>query len=243
MESIFLSTIKFENIIIVKISTCFTFRSIFRFYCIALAIFFIQSTTPGFGNQRSVAVIGDSLTQGYGLKATENFVSVLQNRLNENNHKVQLINFGVSGDTTSGGLERFEWSVSSGVDGVVINLGANDMLRGISPELTYSNLQQMLGLAEEKGLPVLLIGIDAGDNYGKDFKISFRKIFQKLKNDFNILLYPNFFQSLISGDTVDFLSFMQNDNIHPNKKGVEKIVDDFYPLMEIFLGEIGLANF
>ena len=233
---------KIEKLISFFLYCYFRFKSGCWAFFVSLIIFLAQNTTLLAGNQLTVAIIGDSLTQGYGLKETENFVSVLHQKLSENKHEVQLINFGVSGDTTTGGLERFEWSISSGIDGVVINLGANDMLRGIRPEITYANLKKMVLLARNKGLPVLLIGVDAGNNYGEDYKLKFQESFSKLKEEFNLLLYPNFFKSLLSDDTSHFLSFMQSDNIHPNKEGVERIVSDFYPFMEIFLAKVKLAN-
>ena len=185
-----------------------------------------------------IAMIGDSLTQGYGLMPQLNLVSQLQERLSEDNYAVELLNFGVSGDTTAGGLERFEWSVSSDVAGVVILLGGNDLLRGISPVHSFQNLRKMIVKAKKRELPVLLVGMKASTNFGQKYKMEFDKIYGRLQTEFNLFYYPDFFNALNNEDVDLFLSFMQSDGIHPNANGVEKIVADFYPKFETFVAHI-----
>ncbi len=185
-----------------------------------------------------IAVIGDSLTQGYGLTPENNLVSQLQERLYDDNYAVELLNFGVSGDTTAGGLERFEWSISSDVSGVVIILGGNDLLRGISPIHSFQNLRNMIIKAKERDLPILLVGMKASANFGSHYKIEFDKIYSQLESEFDLFFYPNFFNALSNENVKLFLSFMQSDGMHPNANGVKKIVEDFYPKFETFVVHI-----
>ena len=185
-----------------------------------------------------IAMIGDSLTQGFGLMPDQNLVSQLQRRLSEDDYAVELLNFGVSGDTTAGGLERFDWSISSDVSGVVIILGGNDLLRGISPRHSFQNLRNMIIKAEKRDLPVFLVGMKASNNFGSDYKMQFDKMYNKLESEFNLFYYPNFFNAVSHENVETFLSFMQSDGIHPNAIGVKKIVDDFYPKFETFVGHV-----
>ena len=182
-----------------------------------------------------IALIGDSLTQGYGLMPEDSFVSQLQRNLDKEDYNVKLLNFGVSGDTTAGGLERFEWSISSSISGVVIILGGNDLLRGIAPSNSFNNLKSMILKAKAKNLPVLLVGIKASENFGDDFKMEFDQIFKTLQTEFNLLLYEDFFEVLRSHDVTSFLAFMQEDGIHPNTEGIKEIVNDFFPIFKNFL--------
>ena len=187
-------------------------------------------------------MLGDSLTQGYGLMPADNFVSKLEEYVIKNNHPFKLLNLGVSGDTTAGGFERFDWSITPDVAGVVIILGGNDLLRGISPKHSYSNLRGMILLAEAKKIPVLLVGMTASNNYGITFKKAFNSIFQKLNAEFDLFYYENFFSALNPAEITQFLSFMQSDGIHPNEDGVKRIVNDFYPTFASFLNHIGSNN-
>ena len=146
---------------------------------------------------------------------------------------------GVSGDTTTSGLARFEWSMATDISAVVLLLGANDMLRGLPPELSYKNLAMILTLAEEKELPIFLIGINAINNYGVDYKNKFDNIYVRLKNEFNVAYYPNFFEALQKDSSVDeFLVYMQRDRIHPNALGVEKIISDLAPHLFTFVDSL-----
>ncbi len=190
----------------------------------------------------TIAMIGDSLTQGFGLMPEDNLVSQLQMRLLEDNFSVDLLNFGVSGDTTAGGLERFDWSVSSDVSGVVIILGGNDLLRGIPPDHSFENLRKMIIKAKKRGLPTLLVGIRASANFGSDYKIKFDKMYKLLQTEFDIFYYENFFSAISHKDVSLFLSFMQQDGIHPNAAGIKKIVADFYPTFKEFVEHAFLIN-
>ena len=185
-----------------------------------------------------IAIIGDSLTQGYGLLPNDNLVAQLQDRLSRQKFSAELLNFGVSGDTTAGGLERFDWNVDTDVSGVVIILGGNDLLRGIPPSHSYKNLKKMIIKAQNRSLPVLLVGMEASTNFGSDFKDNFDKIFRRLKTEHNIFYYENFFHALSPDDVSLFVSYLQADGIHPNAEGVGKIVDDFYPTFRNFVNYI-----
>mgnify|MGYP001161499559 CR=1 FL=1 len=160
----------------------------------------------------------------------------------EDNFSVDLLNFGVSGDTTAGGLERFDWSVSSDVSGVVIILGGNDLLRGIPPDHSFENLRKMIIKAKKRGLPTLLVGIRASANFGSDYKIKFDKMYKLLQTEFDIFYYENFFSAISHKDVSLFLSFMQQDGIHPNAAGIKKIVADFYPTFKEFVEHAFLIN-
>jgi len=183
-----------------------------------------------------IAMFGDSLIQGYGLISEEGFVSQLERALLSKGLKVRLVNLGVSGDTTSSGSERFDWSVSQDFDGLVLLLGANDMLRATPPNITYNNLRKILNSARTKRLPTFLIGIEATKNYGTEYKVKFDEIFSKLATEFQVPFYRNFFHILLKNRSPEeVLADMQEDRIHPNKNGVGKIVKDISPSVITFL--------
>ncbi len=207
---------------------------IFLFYLCFVPLFGLADAN----NKIHIAVIGDSLVHGYGLLPEEGFVSRLETRLIEEGKSVKLQNLGVSGDTSAGGLARFDWSITNKVQGVIILLGGNDMLRGLNPENTYLNLKQMLLDSEARDLPVLLVGIEAISNFGVEYKSSFDEIFPRLKKEFSVFHYPDFFSALKSDSVETFMSFMQNDHIHPNAVGVTRIITDFLPLMYDFISFI-----
>ena len=181
----------------------------------------------------TVAVLGDSLVAGYGLAQEEGFVPQMQRWLDARGIKARLINAGVSGDTTAGGLARVAWTLTPEVDALVVSLGGNDVLRGIRPEVARKNLQGILQAARARGLPVLLVGIQAPGNYGPDYKQAFEAIYPDLARQFDTLLYPSFLQALtedpeVSASPADFL---QADFLHPNARGVALIVQDMGPVL------------
>lgn len=178
-----------------------------------------------------VAAIGDSLVHGYGLPAEDGFVPQLGGWLSDHGQDVALINAGVSGDTTAGGLSRVEWTLTPDVDALIVSLGGNDVLRGIDPEVARSNLTGILTIASQRGLPVLLVGILAPNNYGAEYKRSFESIYPALSERFETLLYRNFVGALTDrpdrGATL--AAFYQADRLHPNASGVKIIVEDMGP--------------
>ena len=179
----------------------------------------------------TVLALGDSLTQGYGLPAAQGFVPQLQRWLDGKGAEVTLINAGVSGDTTAGGLSRIEWSLTPQVDALIVALGGNDMLRGIDPGVARENLDGILAVAAARELPVLLIGMDAPPNYGADYEIAFEAIYPDLAASYGTLHEPNFLGALAALEDRDaaLRDFMQGDAIHPNAAGVALIVQALGP--------------
>ena len=131
-------------------------------------------------NPVTIAAFGDSLTQGFGLVADEGFVPQLQRWLDEAGAEVTVINAGVSGDTTAGGLSRIEWTLTPDVDAIIVALGGNDLLRGVDPSSSRANLEGILQVATERDLEVLLVGMEAQSNFGAEFKLAFDAIYPEL---------------------------------------------------------------
>jgi acyl-CoA thioesterase-1 len=180
---------------------------------------------------------GDSLMAGYQLAPSESYTAQLEAALKAKGQNVTITNAGVSGDTTSGGLSRIDWSVPDGTDGVILELGANDALRGIAPEQSEKNLDAMLLRLKERGIPVLLAGIPAPPNMGGDYESKFNPIYKKLAEKYAVPLYPFFLDGVV---TVNGLQL--EDGMHPNAKGVAVMVQHSLPLVEAFLGEIRSAS-
>lgn len=179
----------------------------------------------------TVAALGDSLTQGYGLPADQGFVPQLESWLAGQGAEVRLINAGVSGDTTAGGLSRIAWTLTEDIDALIVALGGNDMLRGLDPALARDNLDGILSHAADEGVPVLLIGMNAPPNYGPDYKAAFDAMYPDLASEYGALYHPDFLQGLTAlGDRETTLQlYMQADRIHPNAKGVALIAQDIGP--------------
>ncbi|MDA7967029.1 arylesterase [Ruegeria sp.] len=177
-----------------------------------------------------IAAFGDSLTQGYGLAPQNGFVPQLERWLQDQGADVRLINAGVSGDTTAGGAARVEWTLTSDVDGMIVALGGNDLLRGLDPAVSRANLDHILGVAEAADVDVLLVGLPAPGNYGVAYKQAFDAIYPDLAAQYQTLYAPNFFEGFGVGDDPRVAQqFMQSDGIHPNKFGVTVIIDALGP--------------
>ena len=188
-------------------------------------IFFLSfSITIAYAKSLNVIVLGDSLVAGYGLLKNDGFINQLQNKINSNNIKLNLVNGGVSGETSSGLLNRLEWVLEEQFDGVIVSIGANDTLRGINPKLTFQNINNILNYLKKNQIPSMLIGMKAPNNLGKDYVNEFNKIYPNLAKIYKVSFYPFFLK-----DVVLVPSLNQNDMIHPNKKGVKKIVENIYP--------------
>ena len=180
----------------------------------------------------TVAALGDSLTAGYGLPRDEGFVPTLEDWLAENGHAAEVINAGVSGDTTAGGLSRLDWTLTPEVDALIVALGGNDVLRGIDPATSRANLDAILGRADAEGLPVLLIGMTAPGNYGPDYRAAFEAIYPDLAAKHDTLLVESFFRAFEAGDLDRArAAYFQPDGIHPNARGVEVLVADIGPVV------------
>ena len=179
----------------------------------------------------TVAALGDSLTQGFGLAPEAGFVPQLEAWLRAEGADVTLINAGVSGDTTAGGLSRVGWTLTPEVDAMIVALGGNDLLRGIDPAVSRANLDGILAAAEEAGVNVLLVGLEAPSNYGAAYKTAFEGMYADLADAYGVALYPSFLAPLTEGrDRQTALrEVMQGDGIHPNAAGVREIVAGIGP--------------
>lgn len=187
----------------------------------------------------TVAALGDSLTQGYGLPPEEGFVPQLENWLETRGADVDVINAGVSGDTTAGGLSRVAWTLTPEVDAMIVTLGGNDLLRGIDPAVSRSNLSGILQAAEAAGVDVLLVGLDAPSNYGPEYETAFEGMYPDLAARHDTALYENFFAPLqAQADQMRARQrYMQPDGIHPTAEGVALIVEGIGPAVLELIGE------
>jgi acyl-CoA thioesterase-1 len=174
----------------------------------------------------TIAALGDSLTQGYGLAQEDGFVPQMQRWLDAQGADAVLINAGVSGDTSAGGAARIGWTLTPEVDGVIVALGGNDLLRGIDPAATRANLEIIVQAAQDAGVAVLLVGMQAPGNYGPEFKAAFDAIYPDLAADHGTLYAESFLGGIAGADAdpAAALPWMQPDGIHPNADGVARIV-------------------
>ncbi|MEM6308874.1 MAG: arylesterase [Pseudomonadota bacterium] len=179
--------------------------------------------------QVTIAALGDSLTQGFGLREELGFVPQLQTWLTDNGADAAVINAGVSGDTTAGGLSRVDWTLTPDVDAMIVALGGNDLLRGLAPEASRANLDGILKAAKEANVAVLLVGMQAPGNYGPDYKEAFDAMYPDLAATYETVFLDSFFAGLPSNDPAALRDYVQPDGIHPNAKGVELIVQGFGP--------------
>jgi acyl-CoA thioesterase I len=184
-----------------------------------------------------LVVLGDSLSAGLGLPAQQAFPTKLQKALQDKGIEVDMTNAGVSGDTSSGGRDRLDWSVPDGTDGVIIELGANDALRGIDPNITRAALTDIVSRLKGRGIAVMLCGMLAPPNYGSDYAHRFDSIYPDLAKAFDVPLYP-FFLAGVAADA----KLNQADGIHPTADGVDIIVNNMLPTVETFLRPIRLQH-
>jgi acyl-CoA thioesterase-1 len=183
-------------------------------------------TLPAAAEPVTLLAFGDSLTQGHGLAQQDGFVPVLESWLTDRGAEVRVINGGVSGDTSAGGAARIAWSLTPEVDAVLVALGGNDLLRGIEPDETKANLDAILTEIGSRGLPALLVGMEATGNYGDSYKVAFDALYPALAQTHDVPLYPQFLQALADiGDRQKVLrDYLQADATHPNAEGVKLIV-------------------
>ena len=180
----------------------------------------------------TIVALGDSLTAGYGISDPASaFPQQLERALRAAGIDARVINAGVSGDTTSGGLARLDWSVADNTDLVILELGANDALRGVAPPVTAANLGKMLASLAAKRTPVLLAGMLAPPNLGAEYGRAFGGIFPALADKYRVPLYPFFLDGVAAQQ-----QFLQADAMHPNAKGVEVIVEKILPYVLHALG-------
>ncbi|WP_292898188.1 arylesterase [Nitratireductor sp.] len=175
---------------------------------------------------------GDSLMAGYNLGPGEGFPEQLEDALRAEGYDVAIANAGVSGDTTSGGLSRLEWSVPEEADIVLLELGANDMLRGISPASTEQNLDRMIAMLKERGQQVILAGMLAAPNLGEDYAAAFNPLYERLANKHGIHLIPFFLDGVAAEP-----SLLLEDGMHPNAQGIARMVERILPTFRTVLDE------
>ena len=180
-----------------------------------------------------MVVLGDSLSAGLGLPASAAFPARLQKALKANGIDVDMINAGVSGDTASGGRDRLDWSVPDGTEAVILELGANDALRGLDPKVTRAALADILTRLQARKIAVLLCGMLAPPNYGADYSAKFNAIYPDLAKTFSVPLYPFFLDGVATNAKLN-----QADGLHPTAEGVDQIVKNILPTVEAFLGPI-----
>lgn len=182
----------------------------------------------------TIVGFGDSLMAGFGLGPGQGFTDRLQAALKAKGLDVTVANAGVSGDTSSGGLARLDWSVPDGTRLVILELGANDMLRGVSPDIAEKNLDAMLAKLKQRNIPVLLAGMRAAPNLGADYQKTFDAIYPKLAAKYAVPLYP-FFLDGVAGNP----DLQLEDGLHPNPKGVDVIVERILPVVEKAIADNG----
>ena len=188
----------------------------------------ISLATPALAAQTfSIVALGDSLTAGYGLAPEDAFTKRLEQRLQANGLNVEVVNAGVSGDTSKGGLARVDWSVPDGSGLVIVELGGNDALRGISPAETAKNLDAIIARLKQRGIPVLLAGMLAPPNMGKVYGAEFNAIYPALAEKHGVDLYPFFLDGVVADP-----KFNQADGIHPNAAGTAVIVERLSPMVD-----------
>ncbi|WP_342070429.1 arylesterase [Yoonia algicola] len=179
----------------------------------------------------TIAALGDSLTAGYGLAQDDGFVPQLEAWLQAQGTDVDIVNAGVSGDTTAGGLSRVAWTLTPDVDAMIVTLGGNDYLRGLDPAISRANLDGILAAGQEAGVPMLLVGLSVGGNYGQAYKQDFEGMYADLAEKYAVPLYPDFLGALRAeaGTQNGLNAFLQADGIHPNSEGVALITEAIGP--------------
>jgi acyl-CoA thioesterase-1 len=191
-------------------------------------------TPPAVGTRPiKIVVLGDSLSAGLGLSASAAFPDRLQKALKAKGIDVDMTNAGVSGDTSSGGRDRLDWSVPDGTDVVILELGANDALRGLDPKVTREALSDILTRLKARKIAVLLCGMVAPPNYGSDYAARFNAIYPDLAASFGVPLYPFFLEGVAADAKLN-----QADGMHPTPEGVDVIVKNILPSVEALVGAL-----
>ncbi|TPN83693.1 arylesterase [Mesorhizobium sp. CU2] len=193
--------------------------------------------SPARAETFSIVGFGDSLMAGFSLGPGEGFTDRLQAALKAKGYDISVANAGVSGDTSSGGLARLDWSVPDGTRLVILELGANDMLRGVSPDVPGKNLDAMLEKLKQRKIPVLLAGMRAAPNLGDDYQEAFDAIYPRLAAKYGVPLYP-FFLDGVAGHP----DLQLEDGLHPNPRGVDVMVERILPVVEKAIADNGGAS-
>jgi acyl-CoA thioesterase-1 len=194
------------------------------------------SAAAGPAAERKIFILGDSLTAGWGLEAADSLPARLEAALKARGHKVRVVDGGVSGDTTAGGRARIGWVLQDRPDAVIVELGGNDALRGIEPESTRRNLDAILARIGAAGVPALLTGWKSPRNLGPEYVAEFEAVFPALAKKHQVLFYP----FILEGVAMD-PALNQGDGIHPNARGVARMVEGLVPLVERLIARIEAA--
>ena len=201
--------------------------------CKALCVIMVLGATGAQADDVVIAALGDSLTQGYGLPVEDGFVPQLQRWLDAQGAEVRLINAGVSGDTTAGGLARVGWTLTPEVDGMIVALGGNDLLRGLDPGQARANIEGILQASATANVEVLLVGMEAPGNYGPDYKTQFDALYPELAAAYGTGFQDSFFAGLVDeGQDMDpaaLRQWFQADGIQHTAEGVARIVAGIGP--------------
>jgi acyl-CoA thioesterase-1 len=185
---------------------------------------------PATGAVRKIVILGDSLTAGLGIEKSQSFPSLLQRRLDAAGHKYEVVNAGVSGDTTAGGLRRLDWSIGGDTRILVVALGGNDGLRGLPVTDTKKNLDEIITRAEQRGIKVILAGMEAPPNYGAHYTASFRELFRDLATEHNLTLIPFLLEGVAGVPALN-----NSDGIHPNPEGARIVERTVWQAVEPLL--------
>ena len=209
-----------------------SFKAALLHFTVILAGFFAFAA-PASAQSLTLVGLGDSLMAGYQLPQEDALPAQLERVLKGKGHDVTIVNAGVSGDTSSGGLSRVDWSVPDGTDGVILELGANDALRGVSPEKTEENLDRIITRLKERNIPVLLVGMLAPPNMGGAYAQSFNAIYPRLAGEHDLPLYPFILDGVITE-----AGLLLEDGMHPNTKGLALIAERMLPITEEWLKRV-----
>jgi len=197
----------------------------------------IALTPPVMAKPTKIVALGDSLTAGYGLPADAAFPVVLQKALREKGVEVEIVNGGVSGDTSAGLLARLDWTLGEDADAAIVEIGANDMLRGFEPAGTRKNIDAILDHLRERKIPFLIAGMRAAPNLGGAYAAQFEPIYPTLARKYQAPLYPFFLDGVVGEKALQL-----PDGLHPSKAGVERIVAGILPLTEDWLKQLSKSN-
>jgi acyl-CoA thioesterase I len=190
------------------------------------------------GAQEAVIVaFGDSLTAGFGLDQNQTFPAQLEEALRMRGHDVKIVNAGVSGDTAAAGLARLDWAMPKDASAVIIELGANDALLGLDPAATKATLEKIIAEMQARGLPILLAGMEAPRNMGKPYVDAFSALYRDLATRYDLVLYPFFLEGVALDETLTL-----GDGLHPNAKGVARIVQGILPKAEELLARVAAKS-
>jgi len=182
---------------------------------------------PAAANRPRIVVLGDSLTAGLGLEADEAYPALLQKRVDAAGYPYEVVNAGVSGDTSAGGLSRLDWALDGDVRVLIVALGGNDGLRGLPPERLKENLAAIIERAQKRKITVILAGMEAPPNFGDAYVVSFRQVYQDLSRQYHVRLVPFLLQNVAGIEALN-----QRDGIHPTAEGARLVADNVWPAVE-----------